>query len=171
MSTDTVRTINPATGEALQDYQAFTRDQIGQALAQVHDGQPGWAATHPVERAAHLSRTAAELRGAREQLARLAVLEMGKPISEALAEVDKCAWVCEYYAETGPRRLVDQDVPTEARHSWIAREPLGVILAVMPWNFPYWQVFRFLALPERDRLRPGHRGRPAGCGPAIRRVP
>jgi succinate-semialdehyde dehydrogenase / glutarate-semialdehyde dehydrogenase len=145
MSTDTVRTINPATGETLQDYLAFTWDQIGQALAQVHDGQPEWAARRPAERAAHLGRLAAHLRGTRKQLARLAVLEMGKPIGEALAEVDKCAWACEYYAETGPRLLADQDVPTGAQRSWVAHEPLGVILAVMPWNFPYWQVFRFLA--------------------------
>jgi succinate-semialdehyde dehydrogenase / glutarate-semialdehyde dehydrogenase len=145
MSTDTVRTINPATGETLQDYPAFTSDQIGQALAQFHDGQPDWAARRPAERAAHLGRLAAHLRGTREQLARLAVLEMGKPIGEALAEVDKCAWACECYAETGPRLLADQDVPTGAQRSWVAHEPLEVILAVMPWNFPYWQVFRFLA--------------------------
>src|SRR6266496_6273871 len=105
MSTDTVRTINPATGETLQDYPAFTRDQIGQALAQVHSGQPDWAARRPAERAAHLGRLAAHLRGTPEQLARLAVLKMGKPTGEALAEVDKCAWACEYYAETGPRLL------------------------------------------------------------------
>lgn len=172
MSTDTVRTINPATGETLQDYPAFTRDQIGQALAQVHSGQPDWAARRPAERAVHLGRLAAHLRGTPEQLARLAVLEMGKPIGEALAEVDKCAWACEYYAETGPRLLADQDVPTGAQRSWVAHEPLGVILAVMPWNFPYWQVFRFLAptLTAGNAALLKHSPNVTGCALAIEDV-
>jgi succinate-semialdehyde dehydrogenase / glutarate-semialdehyde dehydrogenase len=172
MSTDTVRTINPATGETLQDYPAFTRDQIGQALAQVHSGQPDWAARRPAERAAHLGRLAAHLRGTPEQLARLAVLKMGKPTGEALAEVDKCAWACEYYAETGPRLLADQDVPTGAQRSWVAHEPLGVILAVMPWNFPYWRVFRFLAptLTAGNAALLKHSPNVTGCALAIEDV-
>ncbi len=172
MSTDTVRTINPATGETLQDYPAFTRDQIGQALAQVHSGQPDWAARRPAERAAHLGRLAAHLRGTPEQLARLAVLKMSKPTGEALAEVDKCAWVCEYYAETGPRLLADQDVPTGAQRSWVAHEPLGVILAVMPWNFPYWRVFRFLAptLTAGNAALLKHSPNVTGCALAIEDV-
>ena len=85
------------------------------------------------------------LRNRRESLARLMALEMGKPLAQGLAEVEKCAWVCEYYAEHAARFLGDEPAPSDATRSFVAYRPLGVILAVMPWNFPLWQVFRFAA--------------------------
>jgi succinate-semialdehyde dehydrogenase/glutarate-semialdehyde dehydrogenase len=92
-----------------------------------------------------LERVAQELRQQRERLAREVTREMGKPLSQARAEIEKCAWVCEYYAQHGPQFLAPEEVRTEARRSYVRFDPLGVVLAIMPWNFPYWQVFRFAA--------------------------
>ncbi|TRW46679.1 NAD-dependent succinate-semialdehyde dehydrogenase [Georgenia yuyongxinii] len=141
-----ITTVNPATGEPLATYPAFSPHQVEQTLAAVHAAQPGWAQLGVAARAAHLRAVAEMIRTRREPLAQLMVAEMGKPVAEALAEVDKCAWVCEYYAAEGPAVLADREVTTEATtRSWVAHEPLGVVLAIMPWNFPYWQVLRFAA--------------------------
>ena len=95
--------------------------------------------------AALVRRAAEVLRERAEELARLMTLEMGKPIGEARAEIGKCAWVCEYYADAGPGFLADEPVDSDAARSLVAWQPLGTVLAVMPWNFPFWQVFRFAA--------------------------
>ena len=145
MPTAHITTIDPTSGNVLATYPAITPAEIEKVLDAAHTAQRDWAATPIPDRAAMLTKVAGRLRADREALARLAVAEMGKPIGEALGEVDKCAWVCDYYAEHGPAFLADQLVGTEAMRSWVAHEPLGVILAVMPWNFPFWQVFRFAA--------------------------
>ncbi|MHB1474239.1 MAG: NAD-dependent succinate-semialdehyde dehydrogenase [Dermatophilaceae bacterium] len=140
-----ITTVNPATGADLATYDAFSAELLETTVAAVHAAQPAWAALTIEQRAAHLRVVAAQLRTQREALAGLMVAEMGKPVGEALAEVDKCAWVCEYYADEGPAFLAPRDVDTGAERSWVAHEPIGVVLAVMPWNFPYWQVLRFAA--------------------------
>jgi len=141
----TVTTVNPATGEQLATYPAAGRDEVLDVLASVDAAQPGWAAT-PVERRAEMIRAVgAQLRKQSEELAALMTAEMGKPIGEARAEVEKSATACDYYADSGPAALAPQEVDAGDRRSWIAHEPLGVVLAVMPWNFPYWQVLRFAA--------------------------
>jgi len=140
-----ITTVNPATGADLATYGAFSPELLETTVAAVHATQPAWAALTIEQRAAHLRAVATMLRTQREALAGLMVAEMGKPIGEALAEVDKCAWVCDYYAEEGPAFLAPSDVATGAERSWVAHEPIGVVLAVMPWNFPYWQVLRFAA--------------------------
>ena len=107
--------------------------------------QKAWADTPMEGRKTVLLRTATILRERSEQLGALATAEMGKPITEAIAEVEKCAWVCEYYAEASPRLLVDEKVAAAGSLSLIRYEPLGTVLAIMPWNYPFWQAFRFIA--------------------------
>jgi acyl-CoA reductase-like NAD-dependent aldehyde dehydrogenase len=92
-----------------------------------------------------MRRAGALLRERKEDLARLMALEMGKPLAQGRAEAEKCAWVCEYYAEHAEAFLRREEIPTDASHSFVQFEPLGIVLAVMPWNYPFWQVFRFLA--------------------------
>lgn len=137
-------TINPATGHEIDRHPVMSFAEIEEHLAGAHEAQPQWAAAPARERAAVLRSVAKELRGRRDELARLATVEMGKPITESAAEIDKCAWVCDHYAEHGPSALEDRPVETE-RTSWVSHEPMGTVLAVMPWNFPFWQAFRFAA--------------------------
>lgn len=172
MTTPTILTVNPATGQQLRNYPAMTAEQVEQTLDQVATAQPAWAATEPTDRAKHLLDLAEQLRRDRDRLADHAVTEMGKPLREALAEVDKCAWVCEYYAQIGPEALADEPVDTDARRSWVGYEPIGVVLAIMPWNFPYWQVFRFAA-PTLMAGNTGllkHSPNVTGCALAIEQV-
>lgn len=138
-------TIDPATGTELERYESMSAADIEAVLAQVDAAQKAWATTPIDDRAAIMRRTAEVLRVRAADLGALATAEMGKPITEAIAEVEKCAWVCEYYAEESPKALADQDVQATGSRSWVRYEPLGTILAVMPWNYPYWQVFRFVA--------------------------
>lgn len=145
MPADVIVTINPATGAELQHHPTMDTETVLTVLRQVDQAQPGWAAT-PMERRAEILRAAAaNLRARSDELAAISTAEMGKPILEARAEVEKCAWVCEYYADTSPRILADREVAASGSRSWVAHEPLGTVLAIMPWNFPYWQVFRFAA--------------------------
>lgn len=142
---DRVVTVDPATGRELQRYDAMSAADVEAVLAQVAAAQPSWARTPIGTRAAVLLRAAAILRERASQLGALATAEMGKPITEAVAEVEKCAWVCEYYAETSPAQLADEEVVAGGSRSLIRYEPLGTVLAIMPWNYPYWQVLRFVA--------------------------
>ena len=140
-----IESINPATEEVLRRFEEFTSAQTDQALAQVRQTFLEWRTTSFAERAAPLRAAARYLRDHKGRLAGLITAEMGKPIVEAEAEIEKCAWNCDFYAENAERFLADQPVPTNARESLVAFQPLGVVLAVMPWNFPFWQVFRFAA--------------------------
>lgn len=140
-----IQTINPTTGEVLDTFEAYSQEQINQALDETRQAFLRWRTTTFAERAKHLHSVASQLRERKSALARLAVLEMGKTITEAEAEVEKCAWNCDFYADNARRFLADEKVVTNATESYVAFRPLGVILAVMPWNFPYWQVFRFAA--------------------------
>ncbi len=141
----TFESINPATGERLESLPAWEPHQLEQALTEVADATPAWS-TRPIDERCDLMYRAAEvLRHRKEELATLITREMGKLIGEARAEVEKCAWACEYYAEKGPEFLADEPVSTDAGKSYITYQPLGTVLAIMPWNFPLWQVFRFAA--------------------------
>ena len=141
----TFRSINPADGNTLGEFDACTDAELETALAAAAAAAPGWRQQALDERAALVRRAADVVRQRREELARLMTLEMGKPIREARAEIEKCAWVCEYYAGEGAAFLADEPVESDAGRSFIAWQPLGTVLAVMPWNFPFWQVFRFAA--------------------------
>jgi len=140
-----IQTINPTTGEVLETFEPFTQEQINAALDQAHQAFLQWRETPFAERAKHLHTLASYLRDRKTELARIAVLEMGKSITEAEAEVEKCAWNCDFFAENAERFLADKKVATNATESYVAFRPLGVVLAIMPWNFPYWQIFRFAA--------------------------
>src|SRR6266516_3416770 len=140
-----IQSINPATEEVIETFEPYSDDQVNQALDQAQKAFLGWRETRFAERRAILHRVATYLREHKVELARLATLEMGKPIIESEAEVEKCAWNCDFYADNAEKYLTDEQVATNATESYISFLPLGVILALMPWNFPYWQVFRFAA--------------------------
>lgn len=135
--------INPATGELLATHNAHSPEEIKNILQLTQKAQLGWAQTSFEERSGLMHAAAAELESSRDQYARSITLEMGKPLSQSLAEVDKCALVCRYYADNAESFLEIEQIETDYTHSFVSFQPLGVILAVMPWNFPFWQVFRF----------------------------
>ncbi len=140
-----MHSVNPATGQVVQEYASIA---LYDALARLDDAHVAWQDWRhaPYDtRAAVLRRLAALMRKQKEALARLATLEMGKPIAQAEAEVEKCALTCEWYAENGERLLADEPIATDATRSFVRCEPIGVLLAVMPWNFPYWQAIRAAA--------------------------
>jgi succinate-semialdehyde dehydrogenase / glutarate-semialdehyde dehydrogenase len=137
--------VNPANGELLHEYPVWRTNELGAALAAVHAAAPDWLKTPLAERCRLMHRASQVLRQRRDELAALITLEMGKRLGEALGEIDKCALVCDYYADTGPDFLADEIIDTDAGRSLVAYQPLGIVLAVMPWNFPFWQVFRFAA--------------------------
>ena len=137
--------INPANGETLHALPLWDASVLDSTLAAVAAAVPGWQETVLGERCDLLRRAAEVLRERRDELARLITLEMGKLLSEAQGEVEKCAWVCDYYADSAPELLADEVIETDAARSLVAYQPLGTVLAVMPWNFPFWQVFRFAA--------------------------
>lgn len=137
--------INPATGEKIQEYPEMSREEVASIVAAVGQRFSDWRRTSFAERAQRMRRTAELLRQRRESYAQLMTQEMGKTIRDSRNEIEKCAWVCEYYAEHAEAFLSREDAHTEARNSFVSYQPLGVILAVMPWNFPFWQFFRFAA--------------------------
>ncbi len=140
-----MRSINPATGQLIADYEAIPFDVAVAKAEAAFAAFRHWRAQPLTERAACVARAGAVLRERQAALARLMTLEMGKPIAQAEGEVEKCAWVCEHYAEHGARYLEPERVESDARDSRVRFDPLGPVLAVMPWNYPLWQVFRFAA--------------------------
>lgn len=138
---------NPATGEELRSYDTHSDAQAAEIVRAVAATQRAWKGSAHPERGAGLGRLAARLRERADDLAQLMAREMGKPVSDGRGEVEKCAWVCEHYAEHGPAMLGEERLPSDpdGPEAFTVYEPLGVVLAVMPWNFPLWQVFRFLA--------------------------
>ncbi len=140
-----IQSINPATEEVIETFELFSKAQVRQALDDARQAFLSWRNTSFAERSALLHRVAAYLREHKARLAQIATLEMGKPIVEAEAEVEKCAFNCEFYADNAEKFLADEHVKANATESYVAFRPLGVVLALMPWNFPYWQVFRFAA--------------------------
>jgi succinate-semialdehyde dehydrogenase/glutarate-semialdehyde dehydrogenase len=137
--------INPATGEKVSSYDEMSATEVQAILEQCADAQREWGNTAFAERARLMKSVAQVLLKNKEDYARLMTEEMGKVYTQGIAEVEKCAWGCEFYADNAERYLASEDVATEAHHSFVTYKPLGVILAVMPWNFPLWQVFRFAA--------------------------
>jgi succinate-semialdehyde dehydrogenase/glutarate-semialdehyde dehydrogenase len=141
----TFRSINPATGQVLAEFPAHTPAEVEQRMARAAAAAPRWRATPVSERAAMVRRLGELLDAEKERLGRMMTLEMGKPIQAAIDEAAKCAVACRFYADHGPSFVADQAVEDEGHRSFIAYDPLGVVLAVMPWNFPFWQAIRFMA--------------------------
>jgi succinate-semialdehyde dehydrogenase/glutarate-semialdehyde dehydrogenase len=140
-----IESVNPTTGERLAAYPEMGAAEVDRILDAAVKAQKAWARVPVAERAVPMRRVAALLRERAPELGRLAALEMGKPLKDGAAEAVKCAWVCEYYAENAEAFLTPRPETSDGSRAYVRFDPLGVILAVMPWNFPYWQVFRFIA--------------------------
>ena len=141
----TLETISPFTGEIIESWSEHTAFEIEGIISSTHSAFLDWKETSLQNRADALMRLAALLESKKADLARLMAMEMGKPLAQGVSEAEKCAWVCRYYAENGAEFLKNEVVKTDASLSYICYQPLGVIFAVMPWNFPFWQLFRFAA--------------------------
>ena len=137
--------LNPSTNQLIQTYASWDSSRLKQALEKTRRAQQAWAQTSFSQRAEVLRNAAMQLRAQRDRYATLITQEMGKPLREARAEVEKCTTVCDYYAQHGEEFMRAEPVNSEASKSYIAHHPLGVVLAVMPWNFPFWQAFRAAA--------------------------
>ncbi len=142
--TKELTTINPATEEVINTYEIMTKEQINEKAKKAQNAYLDWKKDIQ-KRADHIHDFAQELRKNNEELARKVTKEMGKAIKEARSEVEKCAWVMDYFADNGKVFTTDEIINTDARKSIVAFEPLGVIGSIMPWNFPYWQALRFAA--------------------------
>ena len=140
-----IATVNPATGQTLKTFPALSQSEIDAKLQLAAETFRTYRLTSIESRAEMMSLAAQILDDAKVHLGKLMTGEMGKPLKAAVAEAEKCAWVCRYYAENAKTHLADQNIETNAKKSFVRFEPLGPVLAVMPWNFPFWQVFRFAA--------------------------
>lgn len=140
-----ISSLNPATGEVLQTFDPLNEEQLEQKLGRAAETFGAHRRTSFSERASQMHRAAEILDNEKKNFARLMTLEMGKLINAAVQEAEKCAWVCRYYAENAEQHLADEVVETNATKSFVRYQPFGVVLAIMPWNFPFWQVFRFAA--------------------------
>src|ERR1044072_1621853 len=140
-----IASINPATGETLKTFTALTAEQIEQKLQLAAETFRTYSRTTFADRKPLMMRAAEILETRKHELGKIMTLEMGKPLKAAIGEAEKCAWVCRYYAENAEHHLADQIVETKARKSYVHFQPLGPVLAVMPWDFPFWRVFRFAA--------------------------
>ncbi|MFH1372939.1 MAG: NAD-dependent succinate-semialdehyde dehydrogenase [bacterium] len=167
-----MKAINPATGELIREYAEPDSKQITRAISEADEAFRRWRRTTFTHRSELMHRAAEYQRRETDQYARLMSLEMGKTIREGRAEIEKCAWVCDYYADHAEKFLADEMIETDASRSLVAFEPLGVVLAVMPWNFPFWQVMRFAA-PTLMAGNAGilkHASNVPGCALAIEEI-
>jgi succinate-semialdehyde dehydrogenase/glutarate-semialdehyde dehydrogenase len=167
-----MESVNPATGDIVKTYEEMTPSQAAAAVGDAHEAWMAWRKTSFAERAKPMKKAAAILRERKEEFATLMALEMGKPLKQGIAEAEKSALGCDYYADHAEAHLADEIVRTDASKSCVAFDPLGVVLAVMPWNFPFWQVFRFAA-PALMAGNTGvlkHASNVPGCALAIEEI-
>ena len=141
----TFQSVNPTTGEVLDTFEETVPDALTRILERATAASRDWRRRPVAERAERLRAAGRLLRERKDTYARTMALEMGKPLAQGVGEAEKCAWVCDYYAEHGAAFLADEPRPSDASRSYIRFEALGPVLAIMPWNFPFWQVFRFAA--------------------------
>jgi acyl-CoA reductase-like NAD-dependent aldehyde dehydrogenase len=169
---DIIRTVNPSSGEQLEEYEVHARREVERRTTVASAAFASWSRTPLSDRIAPLKKLSEQFRAEKGRLARLITVEMGKAIVEAEAEIEKCAWACDYYAEHAPAQLARQDIETNAQLSYVAHRPLGCVLAVMPWNFPFFQVVRFAvpALAAGNVVLLKHAGNVTGCGLALERT-
>lgn len=140
-----MKSLNPATGEILKEYPSHSSSEVKKKISSAHEAFHVWKKKSFSERSQFLMEVREKLLGRKNKLAELMAREMGKPLKEGISEIEKCAWVCEYYAQKGEKFLSPMKIETDFSQSKVVYSPLGVVLAVMPWNFPFWQVFRFAA--------------------------
>lgn len=164
-----IESINPSNGETLKSYPVMGDDEVQRRIEHAHSAHREWRSSFFWERSERMKRVAELLQREKEEYGRLMSLEMGKPIRDARAEIEKCAWVCSHYAESAATLLAPEFVPTNGSQSYTAFQPLGVILAVMPWNYPFWQVFRFAApaLMAGNGALLKHASNVSGCALAL----
>lgn len=164
-----MKSINPATGQIVGEYAAMTSAQALEVTTATHAAFQRWKTVSLVERSRLLMALAATLEERKAEYGALMTQEMGKVSAEAVAEVEKCAWVCRYYADNASGFLVDQIVETDLAQSFVSYQPIGVVLAIMPWNFPFWQVLRFAAptLMAGNGALLKHATNVSGCALAI----
>lgn len=141
---DKISTINPATGQVIRSYDSTDTQQISQIVSDARTAFEKWKKKDIVERCDYIRSLARVLNKNKDQYAKIITQEMGKPITQSYAEIEKCVWLCEYYSEYAESFLRDQIIPTEFRKSFVSFEPLGTVVGIMPWNFPFWQVMRFV---------------------------
>jgi len=172
MTTNKLRSVNPANGMLLAEFVPDDSLAISYKIDRAHRTFLTYRQTSLQQRAKYLQAMADTLEQRKQELAKTATLEMGKTYTSAIAEVEKCAWVCRYYAEHGADFLADRHITSDARQSYVVYQPLGVILAVMPWNFPYWQVFRFAspALMAGNTILLKHASNVPQCALAIQEL-
>ena len=167
-----IKSINPSDLQTINSYKPMLPSEVNKIIDLADKAFEDWKNVSFVSRAKFMLKAADVLKKNREEYSKLMTLEMGKPINQSRAEVDKCAWVCEYYAENAEKFLNDELIKTDASKSFVTFQPLGVVLAVMPWNFPFWQVFRFAA-PGLMAGNAGilkHASNVSGCALAIEEV-
>lgn len=167
-----IESINPTTGEKLDAYPEMSRTAVGDIIGKTHDAFLTWRQMSFGERGQRLHAAAGILRTRAETWARLMAREMGKPLRDGIAEAQKCALCCEYFADNAAQLLAREPVKTDASTSFVTFNPLGVVLAVMPWNFPFWQVFRFAApaLMAGNAAVLKHASNVPGCALAIEQI-
>ncbi len=141
----TIETINPTTGKVINTYTEMTKPEFDKIIDSTHQAYLDWRKTSFQERSQKMLVAAEILRTNKTVYAKLMAEEMGKPLAAGQGEIEKCAWVCEYYAENAEKHLASEMIETEMAKSYRSYSPLGIVFAIMPWNFPFWQVFRFLA--------------------------
>ena len=167
-----IESINPATGEAIRSYEEMMPQEVATILEDTNREYLEWRHTSFADRATRMRKAAEILRQKKEEYARLMADEMGKPVSQGRGEAEKCALVCDYYAENAEKFLSPELIPTDASKSFVTFQPIGIVLAIMPWNFPFWQVFRFAA-PALMAGNAGllkHASNVSGCALAIEDV-
>jgi succinate-semialdehyde dehydrogenase / glutarate-semialdehyde dehydrogenase len=163
---------NPATLDTVATYPAHTKSKLSQIIEMTSDAQVSWSKTSFQHRAGLMNKVARVLHQNKQEFARIITLEMGKPIRQSVAEIEKCASACTYYADNAEKFLASERIKTSASESYVAYRPLGVVLAIMPWNFPFWQVFRFAApaLMAGNGALLKHASNVMGCAIAIEKV-
>ena len=164
-----IKAVNPTTGETIKEYEEMTPEEVKDAIEKSHQAFLGWRRTSFAERAKLMKKAARILRDKAEDYARLMAEEMGKPLKSGRSEAEKCAWGCDYYADNAEKFLQPEVIDTDASKSFVTFQPLGVVLAIMPWNFPFWQVFRFAApaLMAGNAALLKHASNVPGCALAI----
>jgi len=167
-----VKSINPATNDLIKEYTEYSFQKVETIIDEVNSEFYRWRKTSFSERSNLMHKVADKLREDVEEFSKLITLEMGKPIKESRAEVEKCAWVCDYYAENADTFLENEIIETDASKSYIAYDPIGVVFAIMPWNFPFWQVFRFLVptLTAGNTALLKHASNVSGCALAVEKI-
>jgi succinate-semialdehyde dehydrogenase/glutarate-semialdehyde dehydrogenase len=138
-----IQSVNPFTEEVMKEFELMTPSEVDREIGKSRQAFSTWRDLPVSARAAYFRKLGEHLRGEKRGYAETMTREMGKPIREAVSEIEKCAWLCDYYSETGGKFLEPEEIGTEAKKSYVLFQPLGIVLAIMPWNFPFWQAFRF----------------------------